>query len=69
MYIILEGVMEITFIIIYIPQAERPIEEKEKVYEILQEVFEKRKSKGPIYIMGDWNARLTYPDTQEEENG
>ena len=30
-------------------------------------VIDKKKNKGPMYICGDWNARLIYPTSEEEE--
>ena len=43
------------------------IEEKEKAYGEIQKVIDKKKNKGPMYICGDWNARLIYPTSTEEE--
>ena len=67
MYIVLKGTLEVTIIVVYMPQSDRPSEEKQKADEDLQKVIDKRKSKGPIYILGDWNARLTYPNSETEE--
>ena len=67
MYIVLKTTVEATIVIVYMPPADRPQEEKHNAYEELQKVIEKRRSKGPIYILGDWNARLIYPNTEEEE--
>jgi len=67
MYIILKGTIEITIIIAYMPPADRPQEEKQKAYADLQKCIQKRTNKGPMYILGDWNARLIYPNTDEEE--
>ena len=30
-------------------------------YEILQNIVGQRRNKGPLLILGDWNARLVYP--------
>ena len=67
MYITLKGAITITIVVAYMPPADRPEEEKTKAYQDLQQLIDKRKSKGPLYIMGDWNARLMYPITAEEE--
>ncbi len=67
MYITLKCAIEITIVITYMPAADRPTEEKQRAYGNLQKVIDKRKGKGPLYIMGDWNARLIYPITIEEE--
>ena len=67
MYIILRGTLETTFVTAYFPQSDRPTEEKEHIYEKLQNIIDKRKNKGPIYIGADWNARLIYPTTENEE--
>ena len=39
-------------------QAGRPEEEKENIYKKLDEITNKIKGEGPIYLMGDWNARM-----------
>ena len=67
MYAVLRGTVETTIIVVYTPPADRPQEEKHKAYEDLQKVIDKRKNKGPIYILGDWNARLIYPISTDEE--
>ena len=46
---------------------ERLIEDKEKAYDEIQKVLDKKKNKGPRYICGDWNARLIFPTSTEEE--
>ena len=46
---------------------ERLLEDKDKAYEEIQKVIDKKKNKGPMYICGDWNARLIYPTSAEEE--
>ena len=66
MYIILKGSVEITIVAAYMPPADRPTEEKETAYNQLQQIVDRRKNKGPVYIIGDWNARLIYPNTDEE---
>ena len=67
MYITLKGTFPITIISAYMPQSDRPYEEKVANYEKLQKIVDKKKNKGPLYIMGDWNARLIYPTTEAEE--
>ena len=67
MYIVLKGTLQTTFITAYFPQSDRPTEETEHIYEKLQNIIDKRNNKGPIYIGADWNARLIYPRTENEE--
>ena len=43
---------------VYIPQSGRPVEEREGTFEIVAEVKKKLEAKGPVLIMGDFNARL-----------
>ena len=38
-----------------------------KAYDEIQKVIDKKKNKGPMYICGDWNARLIFPTSTEEE--
>ena len=38
-----------------------------KTYDEIQKVIDKKKNKGPMYICGDWDARLIYPTSTEEE--
>ena len=58
MYIIIKATMEITTIVAHTPQAIRPEEEREKVYELIEGAIRKRKGKGPVIVMGDVNARV-----------
>ena len=73
MYARLRGTIECNIICTYMPPAERQnfperlIEDKDKAYEEIQKVIDKKKNKGPMYICGDWNARLIYPTSEEEE--
>lgn len=67
MYMVLKGVLEVTILVCYCPPADRPSDEKVAHYEKTQKIFDKRKGKGPIYIVGDWNARLIYPIVEAEE--
>eukprot|EP00975_Prorocentrum_lima_P064854 12899998-Prorocentrum_lima.AAC.1 len=52
------GAVLITIIVVYAPTASRMDIEKESFYDDLGGVYEKWQSKGPTYIIGDWNARL-----------
>ena len=63
----LRGTIETTIAITYMPPADRPQEEKQKAYDNLQYTIDKGKNKGPMYILGDFNSRLIYPITGEEE--
>lgn len=67
MYLTLGGVVETTLVITYMPPADRPEEEKTEAYEDLQKLIDKRRNRGPTYILGDWNARLICPASPEEE--
>ena len=73
MYFTIRGIIECNIICTYMPPAERQnlperlIEDKEKTYEEIQKVIDKKKNKGPMYICGDWNARLIFPTSTEEE--
>ena len=66
MQIKLKGTCSINLINIYMPPAPRKEEEKEKVYNKLDEITKKSKGKGPTYIMGDWNARMNKHQNKEE---
>ncbi len=50
--------MTTTIIGAYIPQAHRPKEEKEHTDKELEAQLRKYKAKGPLYILGDMNARI-----------
>ena len=73
MYATLRGTIECNIICTYMPPAERQqfperlIEDKDKAYEEIHKVIDKKKNKGPMYICGDWNARLIFPTSTEEE--
>ena len=73
MYATIRGIIECNSICTYMPPAERQnlpqrsIEDKEKAYEEIQTVIDKKKNKGPMYICGDWNARLIFPTSTEKE--
>ena len=73
MYVTIRGVIECNIICTYMPPAERQnlperlIEDKEKAYEEIQKVIDKKKNKGPMYICGDWDARRIFPASTEEE--
>ena len=54
----LEATCEINIICLYIPQAMRPTEEKERVYQALHKNTRKYKNRGPLYVIGDWNAKI-----------
>jgi len=68
MYITLKGTIKTTIVSAYAPTADRTTEEKEQYYLDIQQVIDKKKSKGPLYILGDWNARLIYPQSENEEH-
>ncbi len=62
----LKGTMTTTIIGTYMPQAHRPKEEKDAAYKELESQIRKYKAQGPIYIMGDMNARIQKPEGNEE---
>jgi len=59
--------IKINLINIYIPQAEPPEKEKEKVYKKIEQITNTTIGKGPTYIMGDWNARMKLAQNKEEK--
>ena len=65
--ITLNYVAPITLVAVYIPQAMRPIEEKEDTYSRLEKCYGKHKSKGPTYVMEDMNARVQKRTSEDEE--
>ena len=67
MYITIDGTIQVNLIVAYMPTAIDPIELKDKAYEELQDTYDKLKNKGPTYIVGDFNARLIYPNNSTEE--
>ncbi len=50
--------MPTTMIGVYMPQAGRTEEEREKAYETLCRTIRQYKGRGPLYIRGDMNARI-----------
>ena len=74
MYATLRGTIESNIICTYMPPAERQnhlerlAEDKDKAYDEIQKVIDKKKNKGPMYICGDWNSRRIYPTSEEEEH-
>ena len=62
----LKGACPINLINIYMPQAKRTEKYKEDVYKKLDEITSKTKGKGPLYILGDWNARMQKQQNKEE---
>ena len=73
MYLTIRGTIETNIVCTYMPPAERQnlpdilTVEKDNAYEEIQKILDKKKNKGPMFICGDWNARLIYPTTEEEE--
>ena len=49
------------------PPSDRTQAEKTDAYEKLGKYTRQFKNKGPMYTMGDFNARLIYPTTDDEE--
>ena len=58
MYITSKGTINYCIIATHVPQAERPTEEKEKIYKGIKEITRKNKGKGTVIILGDMNARI-----------
>ena len=58
---------ETTLLYIYAPQSHRPEEEKDQFYTQLSSIISKTNKKGPLIVMGDFNARLQEPDDEEEQ--
>eukprot|EP00975_Prorocentrum_lima_P050164 10503707-Prorocentrum_lima.AAC.1 len=48
----------ITIVSVYAPTAAASTQEKDHFYDTLSEVVDKWRNRGPVYIMGDWNARI-----------
>ena len=67
MCITIRGTPETNIICKCMPTADRPEEENDKAYEESRKTINKMQNKGPIYIAGDWTARLIYPSTDGEE--
>jgi hypothetical protein len=51
----------------YTPQAGRPLAEKQAHYEMLGQIISQIPSAHPVYILGDYNARLGTPAEHERE--
>jgi len=62
----LYAAMPITFISAYAPTADKTTEQKEKFYKPLIKEIEKAKKKGPVYVGGDFNARVQMKANPEE---
>jgi len=62
----LYATMPITFISVYAPTADKTTEQKEQFYKALIKEIEKAKKKGPVYIGGDFNARVQMKANPEE---
>ena len=67
MYMTIDGTIPINIIVAYMPTSVETSEIKDKAYETLQDTYDKLKNKGPTYIVGDFNARLIYPNNSTEE--
>ena len=67
MYITIGGTLPINIIVVYMPTAVHQSDEKDKCYNILQDTYNEFKNKGPTYIIGDFNARMIYPNNDKEE--
>jgi exonuclease III len=65
--LVLNGTIPITMLGVYIPQAGRPEEEKDRAYKAVEENIRKAKSKGPLYIFGDLNARIQKAESNREK--
>ena len=66
MYITIAGVLPVNIIVAYMPTSVDPTEIKDKTYDNLQNIYDKLKNQGPTYIIGDFNARLIYPNNNTE---
>ena len=62
----LNGKMPVTLIGVYMPQAGRPEEEGEQIGKQVEKEIRKWKTKGPIYILGDMNARIQRAEGRRE---
>ncbi len=56
--IMIKGRMPTTLIGAYMPQAGRTEEDREKTYDTLGKVIKQYKGRGPLYLLGDMNARI-----------
>ena len=57
--------LPVTFISVYAPTALATKKEKEDFWEQLEEVYTRHASKGPTFVGGDLNARLSGADPAE----
>ena len=60
--------MPVSFLGIYLPQAGRPEEEGELIAKQVDKEIRKWKAKGPLYILGDMNARIQRAEGGEKRN-
>ena len=63
----LNGKMPVTILGIYLPQAGRPEEEGELIAKQVDREIKKWKAKGPLYILGDMNARIQRAEGRREK--
>ncbi len=54
----IKGSMPTTMLGVYMPQAGRSEADRDKAYDTLNGIVRKYKGRGPIYIVGDMNARI-----------
>eukprot|EP00973_Karenia_brevis_P045435 6293450-Karenia_brevis.AAC.1 len=66
MYIQMKYSVIITIIILYAFTAEGDDEHKDTFYEVLQDIYNEVRTVGPVYILGDWNARIQVRNDSEE---
>ncbi len=64
--ITMTGNLPVTLLGIYLPQAGRPEEEGEEIGKMVEKEIRKWKSKGPLYILGDMNARVQRAEGRRE---
>ena len=50
--------MPISLVRVYNVTAMSELEDKENIYKELVRMWNKLKHRGPVYMMGDWNARI-----------
>lgn len=65
-HITLKDHMPIKIIGVHIPQAKRQTEDKEEMYNTIHKIANEHKNKGPVIIMGDFNARIQRARNREE---
>ncbi len=56
--IMIKGRLPTTMIGAYMPQAGRSEEDRDKAYENLSRIIRKYRGRGPMYVVGDMNARI-----------